>query len=121
MVSFMAPFFAYRKGDIIVAKNIKFVSADNRVKDIICDIQNLGYSHGTGHSCIVIHGYSLCIEEYTRFYTPIYMLGGWLLRQPMAMTDKISEDDLKLRKMKNPLEALVESMMRAGRKENGQV
>ena len=42
----MAPFFIYRKGDIIVTKNIKFVSADNRVKDIISNIQNLGCSHG---------------------------------------------------------------------------
>lgn len=49
-----------------------------------------------GIPAVVVHGDSLRNEEYTRFYTPIYVLNGWLWKEPMSLTNQICDDDIKL-------------------------
>lgn len=61
-----------------------------------------------GIPAVVIHGDSLQVKEYTRFYTPVYMIGDWLWQEPMSLTDHICDDDIKLRSMGNPLLNLIE-------------
>ncbi len=61
-----------------------------------------------GIPAVVIHGDSLLAKEYTRFYTPINMIGDWLYREPLSLTDKICDDDIKLSSRGNPLLNLIE-------------
>lgn len=49
-----------------------------------------------GVPAVVLHGDSLLVKEYSRFYTPAYIWNGWIYRQKCSMTDKIAEDDIKL-------------------------
>ena len=50
-----------------------------------------------GIPAVVIHGNSLLVQEWSRWYTPAYILCGWVFVQPISMTDQISETDKKLR------------------------
>lgn len=49
-----------------------------------------------GVPAAVLHGNSLTVEEWSRWYTPAYVWGGWVFRQNLSITDRIPEDDLKL-------------------------
>ena len=51
-----------------------------------------------GIPAVVIHGNSLLVQEWSRWYTPAYILCGWVFVQPISMIDRISEDDKMLRK-----------------------
>lgn len=51
-----------------------------------------------GIPAVVIHGNSLLVQEWSRWYTPAYILCGWAFIQPVSMTEQISEDDRMLRK-----------------------
>ena len=56
-----------------------------------------------GISAVVVHGDSLCMAEYDRFYTPSYMLDGWIWRESMALTDGTCVDDEKLKCLMKPI------------------
>lgn len=56
-----------------------------------------------GIPAVVVHGNSLTVEEFTRFYTPAYVWNGWVWREPLGMTTKRSIDDEKLRCLTEPL------------------
>ena len=52
-----------------------------------------------GVPAVVVHGNSLSVEEWSRWYTPAYVWGGWVFRQNLSITDRIPEDDLKLQEL----------------------
>ena len=56
-----------------------------------------------GIPAVVVHGDSLMVEEFSRFYTPAYMWNGWLWREQMSMTTERNLDDEKLRCLTEPL------------------
>jgi hypothetical protein len=45
-----------------------------------------------GIPAVVIHGNTLTVEEWSRWYTPVYMLDGWIWRQQCGMTDAGNKD-----------------------------
>lgn len=51
-----------------------------------------------GIPAVVIHGDSITVEEWSRWYTPAYVWGGWVFEQPMGITTEVSEDDFKLQR-----------------------
>lgn len=56
-----------------------------------------------GIPAVVVHGDSLLVKEYDRFYTPAYIWNGWLWREQMSMTTEKSIEDEKLRCLTQPL------------------
>lgn len=63
-----------------------------------------------GIPAVVIHGNSLLVEEWSRWYTPAYIWGGWLFIQHLSLTDKIPDDDLKLQKVQNEFVETIKQM-----------
>lgn len=51
-----------------------------------------------GVPAVVIHGNSITVEEWSRWYTPAYIWGRWVFRQPVAIANEMSEADLKLQR-----------------------
>ena len=72
-------------------------------KDLKCAMMTYIQLSLLGIPAVVVHGDSLIVEEYARFYTPIYLLGGWLWRKNLSIKDGICEDDEKLRCIFEPL------------------
>ena len=46
-----------------------------------------------GIPAVVIHGNSLTCEEFSRWYTPVYLLNGWIWRFRCSMTTKFCVED----------------------------
>lgn len=89
------------------SNNMCVLAVDNDIRCAMMAYIQLSY---LGIPAVVIHGDSLGVQEYTRFYTPIYILGGWLWKEPLSMTDKLCEDDIKLMGMENPLWTLLKTL-----------
>lgn len=96
---------AVYRANLNPSKNICVLAVDNDIRCAMMAYIQLSY---LGIPAVVIHGDSLQVKEYTRFYTPVYMIGDWLWREPMSLTDHICDDDIKLRSMGNPLLNLIE-------------
>lgn len=75
------------------SKNMCVLAVDNDIRCAMMSYIQLSY---LGIPAVVIHGDSLRNEEYTRFYTPIYVLNGWLWKEPMSLTNQICDGDIKL-------------------------
>ena len=58
---------------------------------------------------VIIHGNSLTMEEWSRWYTPAYMLDGWLWRQSCGNFDKRYPEDEAM-KMADPVYAAVQKV-----------
>ncbi len=41
-----------------------------------------------GIPAVVIHGNTLSVQEWSRWYTPVYVLNGWIRKQACGMTEK---------------------------------
>lgn len=93
------------RADLSPSENMCVMAVDNDIRCAMMTYIQLSY---LGIPAVVIHGDSLLVKEYTRFYTPIYMIGDWLYREPLSLTDKICDDDIKLRSLGNPLLNLIE-------------
>lgn len=65
--------------------------------DITCVYMSYIQLSAYGISAVVIHGNSLTVEEWSRWYTPAYVWGGWVFKQPMGITDEVSDADQNLR------------------------
>ena len=52
-----------------------------------------------GIPAVVVHGNSLMVEEWSRWYTPAYVLRGRVFTHRMSIVDKMPEDDRKLQIM----------------------
>lgn len=60
-----------------------------------------------GIPAVIIHGNSLMCEEWSRWYTPVYIVGGWIFRQHCGITtDGIGwETDERLKMTLDPMYA----------------
>lgn len=56
-----------------------------------------------GIPAVVIHGNSLTTEEWSRWYTPVYILDGWIWREACGITTKASRDDEPVKRASKPL------------------
>lgn len=60
-----------------------------------------------GIPAVVLHANTMTVEEYDRWYTPAYILGKWVWRNPMSMTGSRSLEDEKLKVYQEPLYGLI--------------
>ncbi|MDU5080269.1 N-6 DNA methylase [uncultured Tissierella sp.] len=51
-----------------------------------------------GIPAVIIHGNTLTVKEWSRWYTPVYMLDGWIWRQHCGMTTVRTTDDERTKK-----------------------
>lgn len=72
------------------------LAVDNDIRCAMMAYIQLSY---LGIPAVVVHGDSLLRKEYARFYTSIYILGGWLWKEQMSILDTICEDDDNLRRI----------------------
>jgi hypothetical protein len=56
-----------------------------------------------GIPAVIIRGETLSLKEYTRWYTPAYILGNWVWKSPFSLTGGKSHDDEVLKRMTDPL------------------
>ena len=56
-----------------------------------------------GIPAVVIHGETLSLKEYHRWYTPMYILGDWVWRHPFSLNRGKSADDELLKRITKPL------------------
>lgn len=84
---------ALHKNHYNPSQNMCVLAVDNDIRCAMMAYIQLSY---LGIPAVVIHGDSLLLKEYSRFYTPIYMLGGWLWKEPMSFTNQVCDDDKKL-------------------------
>lgn len=56
-----------------------------------------------GIPAVVIHGNTLTLEEWSRWYTPVYLMDGWLWRQSCGNLDKRYADDEALKQIQEPM------------------
>jgi hypothetical protein len=59
-----------------------------------------------GVPAVVIHGNSITCEEFSRWYTPVYILGGWVWKQRCTITTKFCKDDEMLKCASEPMYAV---------------
>jgi len=50
-----------------------------------------------GVPAVVIHGDSLACKEWSRWYTPFYILNGWVWREHCGITNKFCVEDEKIK------------------------
>lgn len=60
-----------------------------------------------GIPAVVIHGNGLTLEEWSRWYTPVYMLDGWVWRQSCGNLDKRYPEDEAIKRASEPMYAAV--------------
>ena len=58
-----------------------------------------------GVPAVVIHGNSLTTEEFSRWYTPLYILNGWVWRQRCGITAQYCASDEILKRASEPMYA----------------
>ena len=95
-VMVMAAADALHKNHYSPLQNMCVLAVDNDIRCAMMAYIQLSY---LGIPAVVIHGDSLLVKEYARFYTPVYILGGWLWKEPMSFTDQVCDDDKKLMDM----------------------
>ena len=60
-----------------------------------------------GIPAVIIHGNSLTLQEWSRWYTPVYMLDGWVWRQACGNLDKRYPEDEALKSASDPVYAAI--------------
>lgn len=55
-----------------------------------------------GIPAVVIHGNTITLQEQTRWYTPMYILGKWVWRRPFSLSGERSADDELLKRETDP-------------------
>ena len=60
-----------------------------------------------GIPAVVIHGNTLTMEEYSRWYTPAYVLGNWIWRCPLPYGSSRNRSDELLKMATDPLYAAI--------------
>lgn len=55
-----------------------------------------------GIPAVVIHGNTLTVEEWSRWYTPVYMIDGWVWRQQCGMTTARNVEDEQIKRSMDP-------------------
>ena len=102
------------------SQNMCVLACDNDIRCAKMAYIQLSY---LGIPAVVVHGDSLAMQEYTRFYTPVYMIGGWIWREPMTLANGFCVDDENLKCMMDPMYELLKYRMKNDKEENedGQV
>ena len=67
--------------------------------DITCVFMSYIQLSLYGVPAVLVHGNSLMVEEWSRWYTPAYILQGRVFTHPMSIAEKMPEDDRKLQIM----------------------
>lgn len=60
-----------------------------------------------GIQAVVIHGNSISLEEWSRWYTPVYILNGWLWRQTCGNLNKRYMEDEAMKRASEPMYAAI--------------
>lgn len=55
-----------------------------------------------GIPAVVLHGNTITCEEYSRWYTPMYILNKWVWKEPLGFTYGRHEDDERLKRLTDP-------------------
>ena len=71
--------------------------------DIYCVLMTYIQLSLYGIPAVVLHGNTITVEEFDRWYTLVYILDRWVWRMPLGMTDKRSPDDEKLKIFQEPM------------------
>jgi len=77
-----------------------------------------------GIPAIVAHGNTITCEEHNRWYTPMYIQGKWVWKEPLGFTDGRHADDELLKLMTEPMYAAMQSaetLIMQGHKQHGEV
>lgn len=80
--------------------NMCCFAVDNDIRCVLMTYIQLSL---LGIPAVVVHGDTLTRKEYERFYTPMYVLDGWIWREKLGLTDDSCEDDEKLKCILEPL------------------
>lgn len=56
-----------------------------------------------GIPAVIIHGNTLTVEEWSRWYTPVYMLNGWVWRSQCTLTTARNKDDEIIKRASEPM------------------
>ena len=64
-----------------------------------------------GIPAVVIHGNTLTLEEWSRWYTPVYLLDGWIWRSQGSNTTARNADDEALKMVDEPIYAAVRELI----------
>lgn len=86
------------------SKHMCVLAVDNDIRCAMMTYIQLSY---LGIPAVVVHGDSMLVKEYARFYTPIYILGGWLWKEQMSMLDGSCADDERLKCIISPVYAFL--------------
>ena len=102
------------------SQNMCVLACDNDIRCAKMAYIQLSY---LGIPAVVVYGDSLAMQEYARFYTPVYMIGGWIWREPMTLANGFCVDDENLKCMMDPMYELLKYRMKNDKEENedGQV
>ncbi len=60
-----------------------------------------------GIPAVVIHGNTITLKEWSRWYTPIYMLNDWIWRQACGNLDRRYPEDEAIKRASDPLYAAI--------------
>lgn len=60
-----------------------------------------------GIPAVVIHGDTLRVQEWSRWYTPVYMLDGWVWRRTCGNIDKGYPEDEAIKRATEPMYAAI--------------
>ena len=74
-----------------------------------------------GIPAVVIHGETLSLKEYTRWYTPTYIFGNWVWKCPIGFTDAKNTDDEMLKRMTDPLYNAIRHSMESSNIKEGKM
>ena len=56
-----------------------------------------------GIPAVIIHGNTLTAEEWSRWYTPVYMINGWVWRSQCTMTSARNKEDEIIKRASEPM------------------
>ena len=56
-----------------------------------------------GIPAVVIRGNTITVEEYDRWYTPTYLLGRWIWKEPMLFGNGGAADNEHLKLLDDPI------------------
>ena len=100
-------------------QNLCVLACDNDIRCARMAYIQLSY---LGIPAVVVHGDSLAMQEYARFYTPVYMIGGWIWREPLTIANAFCIDDENLKCMMEPMYEFLKYRLKDNKEVNdGQV
>jgi hypothetical protein len=63
-----------------------------------------------GVPAVIIHGNSLSCEEWSRWYTPLYIMNNWVWREHCGITNKFCVEDEMIKRASQPAYAALRSL-----------